>query len=134
MSVESELNLRAFQDALESNDIASVTRQVIEHSFLLIHLAEEADEEDTLGALTAQYRDSDYLVAFSNQNFASQFVEQRSDLFDSEAEVSGFWVDGQTMLDYLDNELGVLMNPDSDHQCRMDAELIGTILDELNLR
>ncbi|TWT97489.1 SseB family protein [Neorhodopirellula pilleata] len=136
MGVESEFNHRAFHDAVEQNDIAKLTRQIVGHQFLLIHLADESDQannDEILGALTAEYQGMDYLVAFSNQEHASEFVERRTDLFDGESEVGGFWVDGQTMLDYLDDELGLLINPDSDQQRHLDNDWIGKILDELNL-
>lgn len=133
MGVESEFNHRAFHDAVERNDVASLTRQIVDHQFLLIHLSEDSDDEEILGALTAEYQGLDYLVAFSSQDHASEFVDRRTDLFGSETEVSGFWVDGQTMLDYLDDELGLLINPDSDQQQHLDNDWVGKILEELNL-
>lgn len=133
MGVESELNHRTFQEAMDRQDPGSVTRQLIEHQFLLIHLADGSDTEEILGALTAEFEGDDYLVAFSSQTEASRFVEQRSDLFDEDSEVGGFWVDGQTMLDYLDDELGVLINPDGANQRRLGIDWVRQILDELNL-
>lgn len=134
MGVESELNGRSFQDAISRHDIASITRQLVESQFVLIHLDDESASDEVLGALTATRSDRDYLVAFSNQKHASRFVETRSDLFESETEVGGFWVDGRTMLDYLDDELGILLNPDADGHRQLDADLIREILDELNLQ
>ncbi|TWU10974.1 SseB family protein [Allorhodopirellula heiligendammensis] len=138
MGVESELNGRSFQDAISRHDIASITRQLIESQFVLIHLGDEGSDssepEDVLGALTASRGERDYLVAFSSQKHASRFVELRSDLFESESEVGGFWVDGRTMLDYLDDELGILLNPDGDGHRQLETDLIREILDELNLQ
>jgi hypothetical protein len=133
MGVESELNHRTFQDAIDRDDLSSVVRQIIEHQFLLIHLADETESDEVLGALTAEHDGNDYLVAFSNQANASIFVEKRSDLFGDESEVAGFWVDGQLMLDYLDDELGILINPDGVGQKRIGIDWVGRILDELNL-
>lgn len=136
MGVESEFNHRAFGDAVQRKDVAQLTRQIIDHRFLLIHLDDESGDpvdDEILGALTAEYQGLDYLVAFSSQVCASEFVDRRSDLFDSETEVSGFWVDGSTMLDYLDDELGLLIDPDSDQQRHLDNDWIGKILEELNL-
>ncbi len=134
MGVESELNGRSFQDAVARHDIASITRQLVESQFVLIHLGDESESDEALGALTASSGDHDYLVAFSSQKHASQFVEARSDLFESESEVGGFWVDGRTMLDYLDDELGILLNPDGDGHRQIEIDLIREILDELNLQ
>lgn len=134
MDVESELNHQTFQDAIDQNDLASVARQIVKHQFLLIHLADESESDEILGALTAEYQGEDYLVAFSNQENAGKFVEKRSDLFDAESEVSGFWVDGQMMLDYLDEELGLLIDPDSTSQKQLGLEWISQILEELNLQ
>ncbi|TWT73040.1 SseB family protein [Allorhodopirellula solitaria] len=134
MGVESELNGRSFQDAISRHDIASVTRQLIESQFVLIHLGDETESEEVLGALTASSGGRDYLVVFSSQDHASQFVETRSDLFESESEVGGFWVDGRTMLDYLDDELGILLNPDGKGHRQVETDLIREILDELNLQ
>ncbi|WP_404310149.1 SseB family protein [Neorhodopirellula lusitana] len=136
MGVESELDHQVFHDALKRGDVAAISRQLIDHQFLLIHLADEADsseETEILGALTAQFEDRDYLVAFSSQERASEFVEKRSDLFADESEVGGFWVDGRTMLDYLDDELGLLMNPDGVGHQRLSPKWITKILNELNL-
>lgn len=134
MGVEPELNHRAFQEAIDRNDLASVARQITEHQFLLIHLSDDSDSDEVLGALTAEHDGDDYLVAFTSQENATSFVEKRSDLFDSESEVAGFWVEGQMMLDYLDEELGVLINPDGNGQKQLSVEWIHQILDELNLR
>lgn len=134
MGVESELNGRSFQDAIARHDITSVTRQLVESEFVLIHLDDRSESDEALGALTASSGGRDYLVAFSSQKHASQFVETRSDLFESESEVGGFWVDGRTMLDYLDDELGILLNPDGDGHRQIDIDLIREILDELNLQ
>lgn len=134
MGVESELNGRSFQDAIARHDIPSVTRQLVESQFVLIHFDDQSESGEALGALTASSRGRDYLVAFSSQKHASQFVETRSDLFESESEVGGFWVDGRTMLDYLDDELGILLNPDGEGHRQIDIDLIREILDELNLQ
>ncbi len=140
MSIDSELNGRNFQDAISRHDIASITRQLVESQFVLIHLEEDEPSEpsqssdEVLGALTASRGERDYLVAFSSQKHATQFVETRSDLFESESEVGGFWVDGRTMLDYLDDELGILLNPDGQGHRQMETDLIREILDELNLQ
>ncbi len=133
MGVESELNSRNFQDAISRHDIASLTRQWVSSQFVLIHLADETESDEIVGALTANCDGNDYLVAFTSQKHASRFVEVRSDLFESEAEVSGFWVDGRTLLDYLDDELGILLNPDSDGHRQIEVELVQEILAELNL-
>lgn len=134
MDVESELNHQTFQDAIDRNDLASVARQIVRHQFLLIHLADDSESDEVLGALTAEFQGEDYLVAFSSQENAGRFVEKRSDLFHADSEVSGFWVDGQMMLDYLDEELGLLIDPDSASQQQLGLEWISQILEELNLQ
>ncbi|WP_315854547.1 SseB family protein [Aporhodopirellula rubra] len=113
--------------------MASITRQLVESHFVLIHLAEESEADEVLGALTACSEGRDYLVVFSSQAQASQFVESRTDLFEEESEVSGFWVDGRTMLDYLDDELGILLNPDGEGHRQIGTDLVREILDELGL-
>ncbi|MCM2373071.1 SseB family protein [Aporhodopirellula aestuarii] len=133
MGAESELNGQSFREAILRHDVASITQQLVESQFVLIHLAEEAESDDVLGALTATSGGRDYLVAFSSQKHASRFVESRSDLFEEESEVSGFWVDGRTLLDYLDDELGILLNPDGEGHRQIEVDLVREILDELGL-
>jgi len=141
MGVESELNCQILREAISQHDIAAITRLITESQFVLIHLAddppgnggEKTAAEELLGALIASDEGSDYLVAFSNQKNASRFVELRSDLFENDSEVSGFWVDGRTMLDYLDDELGILLNPDGEGHRQIEPALVQEILDELGL-
>jgi len=133
MGAESELNGQSFREAILRHDVASITRQLVESHFVLIHLAEESEADEVLGALTACSEGRDYLVVFSSQAQASQFVESRTDLFEEESEVSGFWVDGRTMLDYLDDELGILLNPDGEGHRQLGTDLVREILDELGL-
>ncbi|MEM6364056.1 MAG: hypothetical protein AAF539_13575 [Planctomycetota bacterium] len=141
MSIESQFKMAAFQTAVEQRDAAVVCDQLSAAQFVLIHIQESGDSDsidgpdadDELGALTADVDDQPCLVAFASQDHATRFVDQQRDLFASDDEVGGFVVSGQVMLDYLSEEYGLLINPESDDACFVDRDLIGDVLDELGL-
>ncbi|MCC9643474.1 hypothetical protein LOC71_14410 [Rhodopirellula sp. JC740] len=131
MPADSDLNTNECRTAIEQRDAAQLADCLMPHSYVLIHLRDD-EETDALGALTAEMEGSPYLVAFTGETQAGEFVELRSDLFGDD-EVGGFLVDGETLLDYVADGYGLLLNPDLKGMCRVDAELICDVLDELNL-
>ncbi|KLU06980.1 hypothetical protein RISK_000781 [Rhodopirellula islandica] len=131
MPADPDLDTNECRTAIEQRDAACLADCLMAHSYVLIHLREE-DPSDELGALTAELEGTPYLVAFTGQAQAAEFVELRADLFGDD-EVGGFIVDGETLLDYVADGHGLLLNADLKSMCRVDAELISDVLDELNL-
>lgn len=131
MPADSDLNTNECRTAIQQRDAASLADCLMAHSYVLIHLRDE-DDSDELGALTAELDGSPYLVAFTGQSSAAEFVELRADLFGDD-EVGGFIVDGETLLDYIAEGYGLLLNADLKSMCRVDSELVSDVLDELNL-
>ncbi|MEM9369169.1 MAG: hypothetical protein AAGD07_24570 [Planctomycetota bacterium] len=132
MSVQPSLDVERLLEAVDRGDVPSVTNQIQSHEFVLLHVGEDDDSED-LGALTADYESEPYLVSFSSPEYAKKFVADHADLFDQDDEISGFIVDGETLLDYLDDGYGLLINPESGSGARLNSHWVADILVELGL-
>ncbi|MEM1224376.1 MAG: SseB family protein [Planctomycetota bacterium] len=137
MSVDAELKSDMIESAIEQRDAESLAAHLAQAQFVLIHVQEhdtdEPDGDDELGALTADVNDEPCLVAFASEEHASQFVDHQREIFADDDEVGGFVVSGEVMLDYLGDEYGLLINPESDQAAWLDRELIADILDSMGL-
>jgi len=133
MTMNQNDNADRVRTAVADRDVSAISELVSEMQFLLIHVADSNDPEDELGALTAEIEDQPCLVAFTSEENASAFVQQHPDVFSEGEEVSGMLVDGATMLDYLGDDYGLLIDPETESGAFVDRELVGDLLDELDL-
>lgn len=112
--------------AIENQNAESIKQLLANAEFILINVQgpEDDDEDDeSIGALTADLEDMQVLVVFSSEEHAGTFVSEMTDMFDPEEEVQGFMVEGDMLLDYLPEEFGMLINPETDDALIMTAAL-----------
>ena len=113
-----------FAAAIEARDGSRLRELVLAGEFILINVqTDDDDEEEGVGALTADLDDQPVLVAFTSEAHAGTFVGAMSELFEESDEVQGFLVEGDALLEYLPDEYGLLLNPETDDPQLIDAAL-----------
>lgn len=115
-----EHNVEAYATAIEAKDADVLRTLILAGEFILINVQSEEDDEEGMGALTADIDDTPVLVAFSTEEHAGAFVGAMSDMFDEADEVHGFLVEGDALLEYLPDDYGLLIDPETE-----DIQLIG---------
>ncbi len=109
-------------DAIANRDAKALRAEIVGMEFILINVQEEDDdEEDGMGALTADVDDQPVLVAFTSEKHAEQFVTAMAEIFEGSDEVQGFVVEGDALLEYLPEEYGILFDPET-----ADAQFVDT--------
>ena len=117
-------------DAILAQNVAEARTHFYQTEFVLIKVSDsEQEEDDHLGALTANVEDFDVLVVFTNEQFATDFVGKMGELFEEDEEIEGFFVDGDAILEYLPEEFGLLINPEHEPTAVMQPSLLAQIRD-----
>lgn len=114
---------------INDRDAVKLLALMNQTDFIMIRVGDE-DEEDgdgNLGALTADVEDFDVLVAFTTEENGSKFISTMGDIFEAGEEVEGFYVDGSTLLEYLPEEFGLLIDPESETTTIIDPSLINDV-------
>jgi len=126
----SESTNQALDAAIADRNASKIRSLLLELQFVLINIEDEDEDEESMGALTAEINEEEVLVAFTSEENAGIFVEEMSDLFTELDEVQGFVVDGETLLDYLPDDFGLLLDPETEHALTIDAALVSDILSQ----
>lgn len=101
-------------DAIANRDAKALRSEVVGMEFILINVQEEDDDEDDgMGALTADVDDQPVLVAFTSEKHAERFVTAMAEIFEGSDEVQGFVVEGDALLEYLPEDYGILFDPET---------------------
>ena len=79
----SESQSSSLLSAIAERDAAQIRSLILDGEFVLLSISEgEDDDEEDVGALTAEVGDFDVLVAFTSEKNAGVFVRETEDLFD----------------------------------------------------
>ncbi|GAA4459288.1 MULTISPECIES: SseB family protein [Novipirellula] len=125
-------HIQALDAAIAERNAKEIRSILLGLDFVLINIDDEDEgdgDEESMGALTAEIEDADVLVAFSSEENAGLFVGEMGDLFSEEDEVQGFVVDGETLLEFLPEGFGLLINPETEYKQIIDPELATEILE-----
>ncbi|MEM6470609.1 MAG: SseB family protein [Planctomycetota bacterium] len=119
-------------EAIEARDAVRLRQLIDSAEFVLIAVAEdegdeEEDEEASASVFSTQVDEADLLVAFTNEEAASEFVSEMGEEFDDDEEIEGYVLDGDALLDYMPPEHGLFLNPESEDPMMIDEELLGLI-------
>jgi hypothetical protein len=118
-------------EAIVAGDADQTRLLLIASEFILIRVTDEDDDEENFGALTADVDDVEVLVAFTSEKTASDFIAHMGEeLFNEGEEIDGFVVDGETLLDYLPDDFGVLIDPEQEHSSVIANELVKKMLSD----
>ena len=119
----------ALSSAINDRDATRLQTVLAGIDFILINIEDDQDEDDeNIGALTAQIDDYDALVAFTSEDNASEFVQSMGELFDTDDEIEGFMVEGSTLLEFLPEGFGLLLNPESEQKQIVDVALANLLI------
>jgi hypothetical protein len=114
--------------AIDERDAAQVRSLILANEFVLISVSEgEDDDEENVGALTAEIGEFDVLVAFTSEQNAGVFVGEMGELFEDEEGVDGVVVDGEALLEYLPDGFGLLLNPEVEDASIVDPTLAAEV-------
>jgi hypothetical protein len=117
-------------ELIDDRDAASIAKALHNREFTMIEV--EGDEEgEEKGAMVAQMEDFDVVVAFSSEEQASEFAQEMPDLFEDET-VDGFLIDGYSLFTELPEDIGLIIDPESEHCCVLDPDLVKAIIDEMD--
>lgn len=116
--------------AIIDRDAATIRQHVLGREFILINISDEEDdeEEDQMGALTAEIDNFDVLVVFTSEETAGHFVESMGEMFEDQDDITGFVVEGQALLEYLPDHFGLLINAESENAQVVDPLLVSEVL------
>ena len=117
-------------DAVAERDAAKLRSLILTAEFVLLSVADEDEDDENVGALTAELEDFDVLVAFSSEKNAGDFVNEMSELFEDDEEVEGVVVEGEAMLEYLPEGFGLLIDPETEAACIVEPTLAAELVSE----
>lgn len=129
-SAEADVLVANIVAAVEARDTSTLLQLIVAQQFVLISVTDQADadDEEAMGAITAEVNDDEVLVAFTSEPLASEFVESMSDMFDEGDQIQGFIVEGDALLEYLPDDFGLLLNPETVFMVLIDAELARQVI------
>lgn len=121
-------------EAIEQRDPLAI-RQLIEQGEFVL-LTAKSDEEDTSEAesdedidnvFCVNVDDMDLMVTFSNDEAVKDFVMEMQDMYEDSEDIEGYVLEGASLLAYTPPEMGILINPESDCDLAIDAELFAQV-------
>lgn len=120
--------------AIEADDVARIAALFPTQSFTLFDVTEETEEasDDETAALTAEVEDFPVVVAFTSETHAGEFAGAMPDLFETDADVPAFIMDGGNLLAHLPEGFGVLLNPETDDCYVLPPDLVDAVAERAN--
>lgn len=120
-SQEGEDNrLAGLIQAITDDDKEAVDRWIRGERFTLVALA---TDEDALSALVVETEEFPAVVAFMDSDAAQHFVDSISDQIEGES-VDLFEVDGDSLLQPMSEDFGLLINPESEDAVMIEPDLL----------
>jgi hypothetical protein len=122
MSSDSNDNrLGVLIQAITNDDVQAIEQWVMEGRFFCIGLD---DQDESVSALIVETEEFPALVAFTSADSAKAFAESIVD--EVEDEMVQLEVDGQSLIQLMSDELGLLINPESEDEVMLEPGLLGT--------
>ncbi|TWU00918.1 hypothetical protein [Stieleria varia] len=117
--------------AIEAQDAPKIRDWIAGREFVLINVRDEGadeDDEEAVGVLTAEIEEQDVWVAFSSEPLAGHFVQTMPEMFSDDEEIEGYVVDGESLLLYIPEDVGLLLDPESDEPCLLSIKLMAEVV------
>lgn len=127
---DSDVIVAKMSAAIDDRDAKHLFQLILDQQFVLISINEDEDEDDAdaMGAITAEVEDYEVLVAFTSESLAEEFINVMGDMFGENDQVQGFIVEGDALLEYLPENYGLLLNPETDHTALVEPTLVRTVI------
>lgn len=113
-------------DAIETEDAASIARLLRDREFTLIQINDNADDQAG-AALTAEVDDFAVLIVFLTEKAAGDFVADNADLAEEGETVDGLVINGKALFEFLPEDFGLLLNPESEDNQILEPELCALV-------
>lgn len=114
--------------AISQEDAGAVQSWFLSRDFYLLVLASEEDEE-AYSALIVEGEDFPAVVVFLDEERANAFSKTIAEQLDGEV-VELLEVDGATLLDPLNFEIGIVLNPEEEDMILVHPDLVGLDVEE----
>ncbi len=116
-------------EAITNGDVPDIHSKILASEFILLSTSNaDENEGENVGALTAELEDVEVLIAFTSEENAKAFVEEMDDLFAEDESVDGILVNGSTMLEYMPEGYGLLLDPELEPCSLMNPDVTASIL------
>jgi hypothetical protein len=115
-------SLNELVEAVSREDQSSVRSWFLAHEFYLIVLS--GDDEEAYSALIVEGDDFASIVVFMDQDRAEAFVETIEEQLQGE-QIELLLVDGETLLDPLTTDIGIVVNPEEEDMVVVTPSLLG---------
>ncbi|MDA8967652.1 hypothetical protein N9F76_00010 [bacterium] len=116
-------------DAILNGNVPDIHSKILASDFILLSTSKAGEnDEENVGALTAELEEVEVLVAFTTEENAKTFVNEMADLFSEDESVDGILVDGAAMLEYMPEGYGLLLDPELDPSSLMAPDVTAGVL------
>ena len=116
-------------EAITNGDVPDIHSTILASEFILLSTSKAGEnEEENVGALTAELEDVEVLIAFTSEDNAKAFVDEMDDLFAEDESVDGILVDGSAMLEYMPDGYGLLLDPELEPCSLMKPDVTASVL------
>ena len=116
-------------DAISNGNVPDIHSKILASEFILLSTSKASeDDDDNVGALTAELEEAEVLVAFTTEENAKTFVDGMADLFSEDESVDGILVDGAAMLEYMPEGYGLLLDPELEPNSLMTPDVTAGVL------
>lgn len=99
--------------AFETDDPKVIAEAILEQEFSLVDVGEDESAEEH-NALVAELDDFAGIVSFTGETFAQQFANTVEEALNKEGELPCFVVQGRDFLDLIPDDIGILLNAESE--------------------
>tara|TARA_Y100000385_G_C13023144_1_gene607116 strand:- start:589 stop:978 length:390 start_codon:yes stop_codon:yes gene_type:complete len=116
-------------EAITNGDVPDIHSKILASDFILLSTSKaDENEEESVGALTAELEDVEVLIAFTSEDNAKAFVDEMDDLFAEDESVDGILVNGSAMLEYMPDGYGLLLDPELEPCSLMNPDVTASVL------
>ena len=121
----SSLN-ESIHEAVAERDAGQLKSLIISGEFTILSSSVD-DEDQNVGAFIAEIDTIEALIVFSTDSIARSFVEGIKDPTVEDESIDGILIDGPSLLEYLPDDYGVLLDAESEHALIIEPDLIREI-------
>ena len=121
----SSLN-ESIHEAVAERDAGQLKSLIISCEFTILSSSVD-DEDQNVGAFIAEIDTIEALIVFSTDAIARSFVEGMKDPTGEDESIDGILIDGPSLLDYLPDDYGILLDAESENALIIEPDLIREI-------
>ena len=121
----SSLN-ESIHEAVAERDTGQLKSLIISGEFTILSSSVD-DEDQNVGAFIAEIDTIEALIVFSTDAITRSFVEGMKDPTGEDESIDGILIDGPSLLEYLPDNYGILLDAESENALIIEPDLIREI-------